>query len=269
MNRREFLASSLAAGAGGGLQAGTVMAQAEQSSPPDPEFYELRRYHLRVGPMAARMHEYLQNVSIPALNRAGAGPVGAFTLQFGPETPAIYLLLAFKSIEDFAGLNAKLTADAAYQKAAESHANLPASDPAYVRIDSRLMRADSAMPKLQVPAGAAGNKPRVFELRTYESHSRKANRTKREMFGKGGELAIFRRTGLTPVFFAEDLIGDRLPSLTYMLVFDDLASREHNWATFAGDAEWKKLRSTPGYTDPEIVSNITSIILRPTAYSQV
>jgi hypothetical protein len=138
-----------------------------------------------------------------------------------------------------------------------------------VRIDSRLMRAYSAMPKLEVPAAAAGNKPRVFELRTYESHSKKANRTKLEMFGKGGELAIFRRTGLAPVFFAQDLIGTRLPSLTYMLVFDDLAARERNWGVFANDPEWLKLRATPGYTDAEIVSNITSLVLRPTAYSQI
>jgi NIPSNAP protein len=265
MNRRAFLASSLAAGAAGAVQGGTAMAQ----TAPGPDIYELRRYQLLGGPMAGRMHDYLKDVSLPAMNRAGVGPVGAFTPQFGAETPAIYLLLTYKSIDDLMGLDAKLAADAVYQKAAEAHANLPATDPAYVRIDSRLMRAYSAMPKLDVPAAAAGNKPRVFELRTYESHSKKANRTKLEMFGKGGELAIFRRTGLAPVFFAQDLIGTRLPSLTYMLVFDDLAARERNWGVFANDPEWLKLRATPGYTDAEIVSNITSIVLRPTAYSQI
>jgi hypothetical protein len=264
MNRRAFLASSLAAGAAG-LPSGTGMAQ----TAPGPDIYELRRYQLHGGPMAGRMHDYLKDVSLPAMSRAGVGPVGAFTPQFGAEAPAIYLLLAYKSVDDLIGLDAKLAADTVYQKAAEAHANLPAADPAYVRIDSRLMRAYSAMPKLEIPAAAAGNKPRVFELRTYESHSKKANRTKLEMFGKGGELAIFRRTGLAPVFFAQDLIGTRLPSLTYMLVFDDLAARERNWGVFANDPEWLKLRATPGYTDAEIVSNITSIVLRPTAYSQV
>ncbi len=82
-------------------------------------------------------------------------------------------------------------------------------------------------------------------------------------------MAIFRRTGLAPVFFANNLIGQRLPSLTYMLVFDDLAAREKNWGSFIGDPAWKTLSQKPGYTDPEIVSNITSVILRPTAYSQV
>ena len=32
---------------------------------------------------------------------------------------------------------------------------------------------------------------------------------------------------------------------------------------------WKKLRTTPGYTDPEIISNITNYFLRPTPYSQL
>ena len=49
------------------------------------------------------------------------------------------------------------------------------------------------------------------------------------MFGELGELAIFRRTGLRPVFFGNNLIGDRLPSFTYMLTFDDMAAREKNW----------------------------------------
>ena len=33
--------------------------------------------------------------------------------------------------------------------------------------------------------------------------------------------------------------------------------------------EWKKLSATPGFTDPEIVSNISNVYLRPTAYSQI
>ena len=125
------------------------------------------------------------------------------------------------------------------------------------------------MPSVEVPPAAQGNKPRIFELRTYESHSLKARRMKLQMFGELGELAIFRRTGLRPVFFGDNLIGDRLPSFTYMLTFDDMAAREKNWAAFIGDPEWLTLRAKPGYTDPEIVSNIISIILRPTAYSQI
>ena len=268
MDRRDFLASSVAAA---GL--GTLPAEGDAADPSAAdlggEYYELRRYRLRMGPMRARMDEYLRDVSIPALNRAGVSPVGAFAVAFGAVSPALYLLLTYRSLADFGGLDARLAADDVYQRASAAHRDLPASDPAYVRIDSQLMLAFPGMPKLEVPASAAGNKPRVFELRTYESHSKKAHKTKVDMFGKGGEIAIFRRTGLTPVFFGQNLIGPSLPSLTYMLVFDDLAARERNWAAFVADPEWKKLSATPGYTNEEIVANITSVILRPTPYSQV
>jgi hypothetical protein len=60
-----------------------------------------------------------------------------------------------------------------------------------------------------------------------------------------------------------------MPSLTYMLVYENLAARERNWAAFSSDAEWKKVSSTPGFSDADIVSNITSIYLRPAAYSQI
>ena len=91
MNRRDFLASSMAAAGVGGLQAGGSMAQAQQSS---QAYFELRRYDLRVGPMTDRMHEYLKDVSLPAHNRAGVRTVGAFTPVYGGLSPAIYLLLA-------------------------------------------------------------------------------------------------------------------------------------------------------------------------------
>lgn len=77
------------------------------------------------------------------------------------------------------------------------------------------------------------------------------------------------RRRLQPVFFGETLVGTKLPNLTYMLVFDDMAARDKNWATFVGDPEWKKLSTTPGYTNAEILTNITNVFLRPTAYSQI
>ena len=55
------------------------------------------------------------------------------------------------------------------------------------------------------------------------------------------------------MFFGDNLIGERMPSFTYMLTFDDMAAREKNWGAFIADPEWVKLRATEGYTDPEIV----------------
>jgi hypothetical protein len=80
-------------------------------------------------------------------------------------------------------------------------------------MESSLLRAFSGMPRIEVPPAAGQRAPRIFELRTYESHSKKANRTKIEMFNRG-EIGIFRRTGLRPVFFGETLVGAGQPNLT-------------------------------------------------------
>jgi NIPSNAP len=125
------------------------------------------------------------------------------------------------------------------------------------------------MPRIEVPSATASKGPRLFELRTYESTSEKAHRAKVRMFAELGEIDIFRRVGLTPVFFARTLAGPRMPNLVYMLVHENMAAREKSWDAFRNDPKWKKLSATPGYSDAEIVSNITTVYLRPAAYSQV
>jgi hypothetical protein len=233
-------------------------------APPKPEYYELRLYHLRRGSKVKLVNDFFREVALPAMNRNGLNPIGFFDVMIGPDNPTLYVLIPHKSMESFATASAQVAADSEYQKAGASFLNMPATDPAYVRVESSLMVAFDTLPKLEVPA----NKPRIFELRTYESHNKKANKKKIEMFNVG-EIAIFRRAGLQPVFFGETLIGTRLPNLTYMLTYPDMATHDKNWSQFVADPEWKKLSTTPGYTDAEIVTNINSVFLRPTAYSQI
>lgn len=266
MNRREFLKSSVAVTSLAAMSSTLSASAAESKKNAAPEFYELRRYRLRRGPMPNRFDDFFRDSAIPAWNRAAVSPVGVFDVTIGNDLPTKYVLLPFKSLDAMAAAKEKVAADPAVRKAEFN--NLPATDPGFVRVETSLMVAFSSIPKLELPAQTAANQPRVFELRTYESHSKPANKKKIEMFDTG-EIAIFRRTGLTPVFFGETLIGDRQPNLTYLLVFPDMAAREKSWDTFRADPEWKKLSTTPGYTDAEIVTNISNTILKPTAYSQI
>jgi len=50
-----------------------------------------------------------------------------------------------------------------------------------------------------------------------------------------------------------------MPNLTYMLTYVNMAAHDKNWGAFGSDPEWKKLSSTPGYTDAEIISNISNL----------
>lgn len=271
MDRRAFVGGSLGAALGPTLTAASANAETQGTSSGSgarPQILELRRYQYRFGPMEARHAEYARTALVPAINRAGIKPVGAFSVSVGPGGPAVYMLLPHPNAESVVTLGSRLVSDAEYKQAAGSFRSLPPTDPPYVRRDSSLILAFDTAPTVQVPVPAS-TASRVFEMRTYESHNESAGLKKIEMFEKGGELPIFRRVGLAPVFFGRDIVGPRMPSLTYMVGFADNAAREKAWAAFRDDAEWAKLRSTPGYSNADIMTNITIQILRPTDYSQI
>ncbi len=267
MNRRDFLKTTAAAG-GAALAAGGTAAGQEADKAAIRQYYELRLYHLRRGPKTELFDRFFRDAALPALNRAGIERVGVFSVMVGPESPTQYVLLAHPSLDSVVMTHKHLEEDAEFRKAGAEFLDAPASDPAYERVESSLMIAFESMPKLEVPAFGGGGKGRFFELRTYESHSVKAHFKKVEMFGRG-EITIFRRAGLLPVFFGQTFIGGRLPNLTYMLGFENQEAHEKTWAAFGADPDWKKLRSTPGYADAEIVSNISNVFLRPASYSQI
>ncbi len=264
MKRREFIKTSLLAGAA--ATTASVAHAAEEKDNAMREIYELSRYHLRQGPMLKRFDDFYREVAVPAWNRAGVPTVGIFDTMIGPDQPMKHVLLPFQSWDALNSAREKFEADPEVTKS--GFYNVPPTDPAYVRKESSVLLAFAGMAQLEIPPQVAEKKSRIFELRTYEAHSRKANKKKVEMFNVG-EIEIFRRCGLRPVFFGEGLVGTKLPSLTYLLVFDDMPAHDRNWATFIGDPAWKKLSTTPGYTNAEILTNITNVFLRPTGYSQV
>jgi hypothetical protein len=234
-----------------------------------PEFYAWQHYILRSGTQQARLADFLQNAAVPALNRLGHQPIGVFEAVSGPISPSVFVLVPMRSLDAFASMEANLQKDGAFMKAAATYLDAPPTDPVYERRETSLLAAFARMPKVQIPAQTAEKRPRIFELRTYESHSEKAHLAKVRMFEELGEMEIFKRVGLKAVFFSHTIAGPRMPSLTYMLVYDNLADREKTWAAFGADPEWKKLSGMAGYSNADIVSNITSVYLRPAAYSQI
>ena len=258
MNRRKFLASSCVAG----LTAIVPTAIAGQSD--EREYYELRKYLLDTEQQKDRMETFIRDAAIPAYNRIGIDKVGVFYPNEGDISP-LYVLLVHKSLESFASARSKLLADEEFLSKGSDVFDTPSSNPAYRRVESQLMMAFEKMPKLEVPVTV---ETRIFQLRKYESHSIKAGQKKIEMFNVG-EIEIFRKTGMNPVFFGESLIDSVLPNLTYMLSAEDMEQSRASWSTFMRDPDWQSLRSTPGYSDREIVSNITNLYLKPAAYSQI
>lgn len=259
MERRTFLQTTLAvtacAAAAGSVEGADVTGT---------EYYELRIYTLKKAKLP-QLDDYLKQAFIPALKRMKFGPVGVFQESVDDDNLRVFVLITHPTAESCVTLNARLAADTEHQQAGKSYLSATAADPVYTRIESSVMAAMEGMPKL-VPADAT--KPRQFQLRTYESHNERAGKKKIEMFNKG-EIAIFRRVGLTPMFFAETVVGSAMPNLTYLLVFPDEPTRTAAWNTFRTDPEWVKLKSMPEYADKEIVSKITNRVLMPAAYSEL
>jgi hypothetical protein len=260
MDRREFLAAAAAVAASPRPHLDTLSQSASR------QYIELRRYHLLPGAKQRAFIDFVGSVAIPAMNRAGVGKVGAFTVVYGENAPSLLLVLAHQTLDGVVSLRDRLANDAVYTRAGAPILDAPMSDPAFVRVESTLLRAFEAMPTLEPSAGAAAATSRIFELRTYESHSDRAALNKLKMFN-AGEVPIFRRAGLTPVFFGETVVGAKMPSLIYMVTFSDMAARDTAWAAFGKDPEWKTLSADAQYRDN--VSAISDIILRPTVYSQI
>jgi hypothetical protein len=269
VQRRRFLASSLAASAMAIDASNSDLQAGQQASGSNArEYYELRRYHLQSGPQQKLTNSFVADALIPALNRLGMKPVGAFDLYIGPETPSLYLLIPSTSLDTLVNAEFRLARDDEYQKAGAFFLNAAAKEPAYLRVESSLMSAFEGWPKLVLPAATAQNGSRVFQLRTYESPTNQDHRRKVEMFNNG-EFGVFQRAGFWQVFYGDTLIGSHLPNLTYMLSFPNLSELDAKWKAFGADPEWKKLQTSPRFSFEEIVSNITSLILKPTSYSQI
>ncbi len=259
MRRRTFLAAS---GLATAISLNQLAGAADQPSS-GKQYLELRHYALSSAEKQGVFDRFLAEAAIPALNRLGVGPVGVFGMAEGDDA-GLWVLLPHASLESAATANSKMLVNEQYQEAGRAVLSCPKDAPAYERLESSLLLAFDQCPKVEVPSR---KDTRVFQLRIYESHNTIMAKRKIEMFNEGGEIALFRRTGLTPVFFGESLIGSKMPNLTYMVGFDDAEAQKKAWQTFGAHPEWKALRSKPYFKNT--VSNITNLVLRPTASSQI
>lgn len=229
----------------------------------DRQILELRRYMLDSAEKQQVMAAFLRDVEIPALNRLGIGPVGVFREMEG-DSLTLYVLVPYDRFPDLASLPDRLAADPVYLKEGNPVLNATKQDPPYLRIESSLMEAFERLPEIVVPERKEG---RIYELRQYESACFAAAQSKVEMFNAGGEIDLFLETGLNPVFFGKGIAGTKLPHLTYMISFEDMADHDARWEVFKNHPEWQRMKEIPKYKGT--VSNITKTFLIALPCSQI
>jgi hypothetical protein len=237
---------------------------------PKQEYYSLRVYSLKTAEQETRIDTYLQTALLPALHRMGITEVGVFK-AIDNDTAAIrhvYVLLPFKNMEQWLGLDVALARDAQYVSVGKDYVEATYDNPPYSRMESILLQAFPDMPHHAVPAALQGPRAdRIYELRSYEGPTEKYFTNKVQMFNEGGEIPLFQRLGFNAVFYASVLSGAHMPNLMYMTTFDNMPSREQHWAAFFADPVWKQLVAAPLYQHN--VSHVDIVFLHPAAYSDL
>jgi hypothetical protein len=81
-------------------------------------------------------------------------------------------------------------------------------------------------------------------------------------------LKLWEKHGIKQAGFFTTLIGASNQELTYFLAWESLADREAKWGKFMTDPDWMKARAE-SEADGQIINNIVSQLLTPTAFSSV
>ena len=273
MERRDFLMTACATGAMAAAATGTAMAQPNAGGRSNRAFLEFREYHCKTAEKKQQWIKILDNAMIPALNRLEITPVGIFETgaELNPDDRnydkandlKVFLLCQY-NMRQLLTATSNLLDDKTFMADAGDIFSAPMNEPVYETCESALMYGFPNCPRIEVPTLDAD---RVIQIRFYKSYNIERNARKIEMFDPDGELALFRKCGMDPVFFGETLAGRMMPNLTYMLSFKNTDAQKEAWGQFVASPEWDALKSNPKYKDT--ANKIVNIILKPSPKSQV
>jgi hypothetical protein len=258
MDRRAFL-GAMAASSLTGVHA------AQGQAAKKPGCYVVNHYRLQLGSQGTRLSDYLGKTYLPAVARAQGGPSLVLEAQLSEHLPLVTVIDAFAGVEQAFGLRDKLQADKVFQDGTDAWQAGP--DRPFESLTTELLEATSFAAEF-APTNPPPKSPRVYEMRIYQTHTAKELRGLVERFAEA-EAKILARAGSQLVMFGVPVFGNDRPNLTWMLAFDDMASREKFSAAFAADPEWAALRKQSLERYGQIPSYRRLTLYRSAAYSKI
>jgi len=214
MNRRTWLSSLgiSAAGAFTGLSARTDSGGAKQSWVVSLESFRASR-----ADQMPQLHSYLGGTFLPYMTQLHRGPKMFLDAIVAPHTPQVLVLTAFSSFAEMLELRGKVAAHREIQRAR--------ADWACGESQILVTSPDS----LRFQNGPARRRNGIFELRAYHAPA----------WGDRPPTAIpaFGRAGIRPILSAS-AAGEHLPRFTFLVAFENLATRQEAWERLDGDSQW-------------------------------
>jgi hypothetical protein len=259
IDRRSFV------GILGGAGALPAAAFAQAGGEKKTRLYLMESFQLKAGNQLSRLHQYLEKSALPALGKIHEGPKIVLEALIAEHTPQVVMVLGFQSNEEFWSVRGKLNQDKELEKAFEAWQTGPEAP--FESQNNALLEATDYSPEvlaLDPPPKA----PRIFELRVYHAPSWPHLKFLHERFSNS-ETKIFARAGVHPIFYTSCVIGPNMPNLTYMIPFEDLASREKAWNAFSADPEWVKVRQESIDQHGQMTENNQISLYRAAPYSPV
>jgi len=231
------------------------------------DIYAITVYHFTDASQETALDTYLQTAYLPALHRKNIKNVGVFK-PIANDTAAdkiIYVIVPYKSFDEFMNLPDRLMTDNLYKTAAASYLNADYKTPPYKRMETIMLTAFPMAQQLTLPNLKSPKTEHIYELRSYESATENYHKSKVKMFNQGGEVSIFKDINANAIFYGDVITGSRMPNLMYLTSYENMADRDAHWKSFQDNAEWKKLNAMAEYKNN--VSKADIILMHAASYS--
>src|SRR5678815_5346979 len=105
----------------------------QRTTGPANHYYEMRTYELRSDLKPGRVQDFLKDHFIPAMKRAGAGPIGCFSVISGLKSPSFVVVIDHASLAAMQSTMEKVADDKSYFEAAKA---FETTQLGYVRYES-------------------------------------------------------------------------------------------------------------------------------------
>lgn len=265
MKRREFLSAGASA-VGAAVLTGSNAAAAESSR----RWIEIRTYWAKDEAAKENLLAGLDAAVVRNRKKLGFEKIGLYTVNaalhegdggYDPRwNRAVILTADSDSLEKLA-----LVHDHLLEQIADADRPEFTRDGSQLEeIDVSLHRAFPGCPTVEAPTRSP---ERVIQLRRYFSPNLDRNRAKRNMFDVRGELDLFRRCSMAPVFFSETIFGTVLPNVTYMLSFENDEARRAAWKKFVEHPDWKQMSGEKEFENT--ATRILNLFLKPAPSSDI
>ena len=174
------------------------------------------------------LRSYIADTLLPCMDQSHNVPRMWLEAIVAPHVPQTLLLTVYSGFDEMLQVRARITSDSRVRRAWAGIESAQVLDD--VRSQVLMVNAESV--RLPEPAVA---KPRLFEVRTWHAPAWRE--------GAAPEVGtVLSRIGVDPIVAGATVAGEHLPRFTYVIPFDDMASRRQAWARLDEDAQWTEMQ---------------------------